>query len=89
MGHLLSDFLIRLVLYPALYWLGFAVLKVATLGNANVSCYSELGQEEGLAWNQLRVRWRGHRFWLPESAILIGGLAVLAGVSVYGLCCFL
>ncbi len=89
LSHILADFLIRLGLYPVLYWLGFVVLKTATLGKANVSCFSELGQEEDLAWNQMRVRWQGHSFWLPESSILIGGVTVLVGISVYALWCFL
>lgn len=86
MSHLVSHVLIRLAIYPALYWIGFAVVKGATIGNAIVMPYSEVGAEEGGAWWEFRIRRWGYKEWRPESMTIFGGLSVLLLISSCYVC---
>lgn len=83
MSDFASHALIRLAAYPAFYWIGFAVVKTLSFGRADILPYSELGQDEDAAWWEFRVRRDRLKSWRPESMIIIGGCAVLAGVSGY------
>jgi len=89
MTHLLSELLIRLVAYPAFYWIGFATVKGLTWGRAIIMPYSELGAEESAGWWEFRIRRWGFTEWRPESMIIIGGLVVLLVVSAYFVCRYL
>jgi hypothetical protein len=82
MSHLAHHLLIRLAVYPAFYWIGFAVVKGLTLGGAIIMPYSELGEEDA-AWWEFRLRRWGYTEWRPESMIIFGGLSVLLLVSGY------
>ena len=83
MSHLFSDVLVRLVAYPAFYWVGFAAVKALTLGRAIIMPYSELGAEDHAGWWEFRIRRWGFTEWRPESMIIIGGLLVLLLVTGY------
>jgi hypothetical protein len=89
MTHLVSHVLIRLAVYPAFYWIGFAVVKSLSVGKAFIMPYSELGAEEGAAWWEFRIRRWGFTEWRPESMIIIGGCFVLLLVSGYYVCRYL
>ncbi len=89
MHHLLYHFVVRLVVYPAFYWVGFAVTKGATFGNAIIMPYSELGEQEDAAWWEFRLRRWGYTEWRPESMIIFGGFAVLVVVTGYYVCRYL
>jgi hypothetical protein len=86
MSHLAYHLLIRLAVYPAFYWIGFALVKGLTLGSAIIMPYSDLGDEEDAAWWEFRIRRWGYKEWRPESMIIFGGCAVLFAVSSYYLC---
>ena len=83
MDHLVSRILIKLAVYPAFYWIGFAVVKGLSLGKAIIMPYSELGMEEDAAWWEFRIRRWGFTEWRTESIIIIGGFSVLLFVTGY------
>lgn len=89
MDHSLSHALIRTILYPAFYWVGFATVKSLTFGRAIIIPYSELGQEEGAAWWEFRIRRWGYKEWRAESMIIFGGLLVFLLVTGYYACRYL
>jgi hypothetical protein len=80
MDHLVFHFLLRPVVYPLLYWIGYLVVTTASVCRANIL---ELGESDDLIWNQLRVKRDGFTYWPPESVILAGGSALLAIIGAY------
>ena len=87
MDHILSHILLKLAVYPAFYWIGFAVVKGLSLGKAIIMPYSELGMEEDAAWWEFRIRRWGFAEWRPESMIIIGGFSLLLVVISSYVCC--
>jgi hypothetical protein len=83
MNHLVSHVLIRLAVYPAFYWIGFAVVKGLSLGKANIMPYSSLGVDEEAGWWEFRIRRWGFTEWRTESIIIIGGLSVFLMATGY------
>ena len=91
MNHLAYRVVMRLAVYPAFYWLGFAVVKCLTLGRAIIMpySYSESDADEEAAWWEFRIRRWGFTEWRPESMTIIGGCSVLLVVSGYYVCRYL
>jgi hypothetical protein len=85
MNHLAQHVVMRFAVYPVLYWIGFAVVKILTAGKAIIMpySYSESGVEEGDAWWEFRMRRWGYTEWRPESMTIIGGFTVLLLVGGY------
>ncbi len=60
MDHLITHILMRWVLSPIFYWLGFAMLKVLSAGKARILPYDDFHDDDDLAWYEFRV-YRGFR----------------------------
>jgi len=85
MNHLAYHLVLRLAVYPVLYWIGYAAVKGLTLGRAIIMpySYSASGPEEDAAWWEFRIRRWGFTEWRPESMTIIGGVLVLLLVGGY------
>jgi len=83
MDHLVFHLLLKPVIYPILYWIGYLVVTTVSVRRANILPYSELGESDDLVWYELRVQRDGFTYWPPESVILAGGSVLLAIVGTY------
>ena len=80
----IAQAVLEVVAYPVFYAVGFGVVKLFSLGRANILPLTDRGYEKGMRWHQFFVRRAGVRFWIPESVILVGGcFALLAGIAGY------
>ncbi|WP_148218139.1 hypothetical protein [Opitutus terrae] len=70
--------------YPLFYAIGFAAVKIVTLGRAKILPLTEDGYEKEMRWYQFFVYRFGVRFWTPESVMLAGIVACgLLGYSAW------
>ncbi len=83
MDHFIFHVLLKPVIYPILYWIGYLVVTTVSIRRANILPYSELGESDDLVWYELRVHRDGFTYWPPESVILAGTCALFAIVGAY------
>ena len=67
----MGELFVKLIGFPILYCIGFAIVKGLSLGRARILPFSEFGKDGGVICSELRVYRQGSMFWSAESMVLM------------------